>query len=265
MSWSFALNLSFGLFGLAFIGESLYFLLGHAFWRRAGILSLVTGWLTLTVGIFLRWQAADRVPLSNQYESLIFLLWAVLGIYFLALSLSYEALDRLNLWVSGFALVFLGAASLLNKTIEPLVPALQSNWLLIHVTTTLLGYASLALAFLGGLLYLTLRKPENQDYNRETLEPFLYRSLVLGFWLLTLGIATGAIWANSAWGTYWSWDPKETWSLITWIYYAMAIHLRRTRGWKGSRFAWLAVAGFAFVVFTYFGVNYLLSGLHAYA
>ena len=180
-----------------------------------------------------------------------------MAICFVCLSLSFPFRERLIPWVAGYAILSMGVASLLDSSIEPLVPALQSNWLLIHVASTLFGYASLTLAFLGALLCF--------GRGDASLDSFLYRSCALGFWLLTLGIATGAVWANSAWGSYWSWDPKETWSLVTWLFYAIAVHLRRTRGWREKRFAWLMVAGFGLVVFTYFGVNYLLSGLHAYA
>ena len=100
---------------------------------------------------------------------------------------------------------------------------------------------------------------------RRDVDALAYRACLAGFWLLSLGIITGAVWANSAWGSYWSWDPKETWSLITWLYYAVAIHLRRTSGWKEEKFARLMLAGFALVMFTYFGVNYFLPGLHSYA
>ncbi|MBI2915679.1 MAG: cytochrome c biogenesis protein CcsA, partial [Elusimicrobia bacterium] len=93
----------------------------------------------------------------------------------------------------------------------------------------------------------------------------LERSVVLGFLFLTIGILLGSVWAKTAWGSYWSWDPKETWSLITWFFYAVALHLRKTRNWRNEKFAWLAAAGFAFVLFTYFGVNYLVTGLHSYA
>lgn len=251
------LTIAFALFLSAFILNGAGYLLAASWRHRAGLVVLALGWLSLSIALGTRWHAAGRAPLSNQYESMLFFIWAVLALYFLFLSVSYPALEWLTPWVSAFALVSMGVVSLLDSSLEPLVPALQSNWLLIHVTSTLLGYAALTLAFLGGLVLLLSPK--------DFLDSFLLRSCALGFWLLTLGIVTGAVWANSAWGSYWSWDPKETWSLITWLYYAVAIHLRRTRGWREKSFAWLAVGGFALVVFTYFGVNYLLSGLHSYA
>lgn len=284
---SVVINLSLATFLIGFVSSLISAFFEAKVWPRLGLFNLVLGWLGLSVFLITRWQAAGRAPLSNQYESLIFLLWAVLAIYFLFVSLALaepfplrskdagrpeagrfpqvSALENLAPWVAGFVLMGMGVAALLNPTIEPLVPALQSNWLLIHVATTLLGYGALSLAFLGGLVYLLGRWFALDGPGKSQLDEFLYKTSALGFWLLTLGIITGAVWANSAWGSYWSWDPKETWALVTWIFYAIAIHLRRTRGWRGKSFAWLSVAGFAFVVFTYFGVNYLLSGLHAYA
>jgi len=98
----------------------------------------------------------------------------------------------------------------------------------------------------------------------QLIEDITHKTMIFGFIWLTAGIITGAVWANSAWGTYWSWDPKETWSLITWFIYAITLHARYTRGWAGKRIAWLAILGFCSVIFTYYGVNYILSGLHSY-
>jgi cytochrome c-type biogenesis protein CcsB len=130
-----------------------------------------------------------------------------------------------------------------------------------------LGYAAFALAFGAATLYLgqgRSRKPSAKLPSLADLDRFIYQSVVLGFILLTLGILTGAVWAESAWGRYWSWDPKETWSLITWLIYAALLHARLVKGWQGRRIAWLAVLGFAAVLFTYFGVSFLLPGLHSY-
>jgi cytochrome c-type biogenesis protein CcsB len=114
-------------------------------------------------------------------------------------------------------------------------------------------------------VYLTAYHGRNAHQTAVSLDLFNERAMGLGYVLLTAGIVLGAVWANEAWGSYWSWDPKETWSLITWMVYTAAIHLRRTHRWQGRRMAWLSVAGFAFVLFTYFGVNYLMSSMHSYA
>ena len=150
-----------------------------------------------------------------------------------------------------------------QRTIQPLVPALQSNWLHIHVITCFLAYAAFAVSFIAGLLYLV--KWKGVIPPRETLDEINYRSIIVGFPMLSAGILTGAVWAHYAWGTYWGWDPKETWSLITWIVYALYLHARLVRGWKGKRIALVSIIGFLSVIFTYFGVNFILSGLHSYA
>jgi len=166
---------------------------------------------------------------------------------------------------SVIALAFMGYASLspsVDKTIQPLIPALQSNWLHIHVLTCFLAYAAFAISFLAGLL--SLFGGRGIIPPASTLEEINYRSVMVGFPMLSAGILTGAVWAHYAWGSYWSWDPKETWSLITWIVYALFLHARFVRGWKGRRIAILSVVGFMSVIFTYFGVNFILSGLHSY-
>jgi cytochrome c-type biogenesis protein CcsB len=168
-------------------------------------------------------------------------------------------------------------ASLTGDEIKPLIPALQSNWLIAHVITCFIGYAAFAVASGLGIMYLLKDFHESRggaksDRNSllatlpelKVIDDITHKTIVFGFLWLSAGIITGAIWANSAWGTYWSWDPKETWSLITWFIYAAALHARFTRGWGGRRIAWLAIIGFLSVVFTYYGVNYLLSGLHSY-
>jgi len=133
------------------------------------------------------------------------------------------------------------------------------------VVTAFLGYAAFALAFGSAILYLIQeRRPRPALPPLPALDSLIYRTTVLGFLLLTLGIVTGAVWAETAWGRYWSWDPKETWSLITWFIYAALLHARLLKGWQGHRIAWLAVLGFMAVLFTYFGVSFLLTGLHSY-
>jgi ABC-type transport system involved in cytochrome c biogenesis permease subunit len=229
------------------------------------LILLVLAWMALSVTLVHRTVTSGHWPLSNQYESLMFLVWGVSTVYGIVLAAWFKSTEGLAPWVAAFTLLGLGAASLLDSTVEPLVPALQSNWLLIHVATTMLGYAAFTLGFVGAVAFLVKTANPGNPFDGTSLDLFLYRSGALGFCLLTLGIATGAVWANSAWGSYWSWDPKETWALITWLTYAGALHLRRMRNWRGRPFAWLMVGGFAVVLFTYFGVNYLLSGLHSYA
>jgi cytochrome c-type biogenesis protein CcsB len=163
----------------------------------------------------------------------------------------------------------------IHDEIEPLIPALQSNWLTYHVMTCFLSYSAFAISFGSSITYLMkLRKASKNNPGQkeademlpsmESLDEIIYKTVAIGFLLLSIGIITGAVWANYAWGSYWSWDPKETWSLITWFVYAAFIHARLTRGWRGRRTAILSIFGFAAVLFTFLGVNFLLSGLHSY-
>jgi cytochrome c-type biogenesis protein CcsB len=237
------------------------------------------GFVAQTVAILLRWKESydlgvGHAPLSNLYESVIFFSWTIVLIFGL-LDLKYRY-RVIGAFVMPFALLGMAWAQLgLHSGIEPLVPALQSNWLLYHVITCFLGYAAFAVAC--GISIMYLLAADRQDANSadgaglfamfppiRVLDDLNYRAIMIGFPLLTLGIVTGAAWANYAWGTYWSWDPKETWSLIVWFVYAAFLHARITRGWVGKRAAWLSVIGFAATIFCYLGVNLFLSGLHSY-
>jgi cytochrome c-type biogenesis protein CcsB len=237
------------------------------------------GLLLQTIAIGLRWKESyalgiGHAPLSNLYESVVFFSWTIVFIYGL-LDLKYRY-RVIGAFVMPFALMGMAWAQLgLNSGIEPLVPALQSNWLLYHVVTCFLGYAAFAVACGISIMYLIRERHERTSSANDQsivatfpssriLDGLNYKSIMIGFPLLTLGIVTGAAWANYAWGTYWSWDPKETWSLIVWFIYAAFLHSRITRGWAGRRAAWLSIIGFAATIFCYLGVNLLLSGLHSY-
>jgi cytochrome c-type biogenesis protein CcsB len=248
--------------------------------KRVGTVStalLTFGLLLHSVGLAFRWVETHRtgygyVPLSNMYESLIFFSWTIALVY-LILEFKYQQ-KIIGVFVTPFAFLAIALTSIIpgvDTKITPLVPALQSNWLAIHVITCFLGYASFAVSFGISILYLIRDKKEGQDErvlkwlpSTPVLDEINYKSIVIGFPMLTLGIITGAAWANYAWGSYWSWDPKETWSLITWFIYAAFLHARFTRDWRGRKAAILSIVGFVFVLFTYFGVNYLISGLHSY-
>jgi cytochrome c-type biogenesis protein CcsB len=225
-----------------------------------------------TVAMVIRWVESHRqgigyLPLSNMYESMVFFAWAIVGFY-LFLERSYRA-RGLGAIVLPLGFLTMGVAVLsLSPEIRPLMPALQSSWLFYHVVTSFLGYAAFAISFAISLAYLLRRKrqaPSSLLPDLKTLEDMNYKAIIVGFLLFTVGILTGAIWANYAWGTYWSWDPKETWSLITWIVYAILLHARYTGRWAELKMAYISIAGFVAVLFTYWGVNYVLSGLHSYA
>ena len=238
----------------------------------------VCAFLINTAGIGLRWQESYQAgigyaPLSNMYESLVFFAWAI-AIFYLGLEWKYK--NRvLGAFSMPFAFVSMAYASFspqFGKEIKPLIPALQSNWLIAHVITCFVGYAAFAVACGMGIMYLLKDRKTGETPGSllaslpelKVIDDIIHKTLVFGFLWLTAGIITGAVWANAAWGTYWSWDPKETWSLITWFVYAATLHARFTRGWGGRRIAWLAIIGFISVIFTYYGVNFLLSGLHSY-
>lgn len=273
----FFFNLSMALYLISFLGYLVYAMSQN---RGVGFLSTTVvfiGLLLHSAGLVIRWMETHRtgygyVPLSNMYESLIFFSWTIVLIY-LILELKYRQ-RVIGVFVTPFAFLAIALTSIIpgiDAKITPLVPALQSNWLTIHVTTCFFGYASFAVSFGISILYLIRDKRGGQKESSSkwlpatpVLDEINYKSIVIGFPMLTLGIVTGAAWANYAWGTYWSWDPKETWSLITWFVYAAFLHARFTRDWRGRKAAVLSIVGFVAVLFTYFGVNYLLSGLHSY-
>ncbi|MDM8523793.1 c-type cytochrome biogenesis protein CcsB [Desulfococcaceae bacterium HSG8] len=240
-----------------------------AFWAGAA------GILGNSAGIGLRWVetyqlGVGHAPLSNLYESLVFFALAIAVLY-LIIEKKYR-LSTIGAFAMPLAFLALAYASLspnISDRIQPLLPALKSNWLIAHVITCFIGYAAFAVAFGLSLMFLVKRedRPPESVWSKMPALPVLdeltHRMVVLGFLFLTAGIITGAVWANSAWGRYWGWDPKETWSLITWFIYATLLHARLMRGWQGRRAAFFSIAGFGAVLFTYFGVN-LLPGLHSY-
>jgi cytochrome c-type biogenesis protein CcsB len=236
-----------------------------------------------TLAIGLRWYESYQIPggvghapLSNLYESVVFFGWTIILIYLL-LDLKYRQ-RAVGAFVVPFAFMAMIWAQMgLNDSIEPLVPALQSNWLTYHVITCFIGYAAFAVACGVSIMYLIKIGKEEKSQggapaggilslfpSAKILDDINYKAIMIGFPLLSLGIITGAAWANYAWGTYWSWDPKETWSLIVWFIYAAFLHARFTRGWVGRKAAWLSIIGFAATIFCYLGVNLILSGLHSY-
>jgi len=263
-----------------------------------------------------RWLNYGYFPLSNLYESLMFLAW---GITFTSIILEYKTLTSIigsisspiSLFVVGFASLSLPENM---QSPSPLVPALKSNWLMMHVTVMMLSYASLIVGSLLGILFLILTNGRTDElvlqgnsYGRnfstpelrttafykedsvetysnliveeeikvepnkskrltllESLDNLSYRTISFGFPLLTVGIIAGAVWANEAWGSYWSWDPKETWALITWLVFASYLHARITKSWQGRKPAIIAALGFIVVWICYLGVNFLGKGLHTY-
>jgi cytochrome c-type biogenesis protein CcsB len=215
--------------------------------------------------LVVRFIEAGYVPMTTLHESYSFFGWCIMGLYLL-LQLRYH-IPSFGAFATPLAMIMLlGAAVTPSKIIE-LPPALQSGWLPVHVGLLFVGDAAFALAAAAGAMYLIQERQLKQKKmgslfhrlpNIGVLDEINYRCLTIGFPLLTLGIITGAAWAQEAWGTYWSWDPKETWSLITWFLYAALLHGRMTVGWRGRKAALWSIAGFASVIFTFLGVNYIL-------
>ncbi len=261
-----------------YLGAFLLYLMrmvnGREFWGIGASGAAALGWVAHTAGLLIRWRESHALgighaPLSNFYESLIFFAWATALFY---LIVEWRTRNRsLGTFVLPVVFLLMAFASLspgVSDRIQPLIPALQSNWLTVHVFTCFLGYAAFTAAFGLGIMFFLRRLGRPARFlalipAAETLDELLYQSVVMGFVLLTLGIMTGSVWAHYAWGSYWSWDPKETWSLVTWLVYAALLHARFVRGWRGNRIALLSVVGFAAMLFTYLGVNYLPS-LHSY-
>jgi cytochrome c-type biogenesis protein CcsB len=227
-------------------------------------LSLVA-WAALTRALVRRGLEAGHWPLTNRYEFALCLVWAIL-----AVSLLLEA-DWRERRGSGFALIIallIGTYAVTRpadeQAIAPLLPALRSVWLQVHVLTAAIGYGAFGVAAgLGLMLWLTganwrARSATPLLPSAEETERTLVRTIALGFPWLTLSILTGAIWAQKAWGRYWGWDPKETWALVTWLWYLLILHVRPLRRWRGRRLAALAIAGFGLVLFTFIGVPWLV-------
>ncbi len=247
------------------------------------VLGRIASYVTLaslaahTIAIIFRWIESYKLgighaPLSNLYESLIFFAWTIILLYMV---IEWRTKNRsMGAFATPLAFLAMAYASSpkISDSIQPLIPALKSNWLIAHVITCFFGYAAFGLAFALSIMFLLKRLETPQHKNAflrlipggHLLDDLTYQMVAIGFLLLTLGIITGAVWAHSAWGSYWTWDPKETWSLITWLVYAAFLHSRMMRGWRGKKLAILSIVGFCCVLFTYFGVNYL-AGLHSYA
>jgi cytochrome c-type biogenesis protein CcsB len=318
----------------------------------------IAGFISQTIALALRWKEFYDIgqmgflraaPLTNLFESLVFFVWCIILVY-LIIEFKYRnrSFGAFITPVAGLALAYIELSGI-STEIQPLVPALQSNWLLVHVLMSFIAYALFAVSFSTGLMYLMMKTEKRNEFSYifwtvmlgifiivlggmgldylkfkffvsgheeliqnylfkatfrnssaaiallswtvagifvfavwrfgtglkrillgfnislEMLDEITYKSIAIGFPIFTLGgLIFGAIWADQAWGTYWSWDPKETWSLITWFFYAFYLHSRLMRGWKGKKVAIVAVLGFLAVIFTYLGVNLLLSGLHSY-
>jgi cytochrome c-type biogenesis protein CcsB len=308
MDWdniqNFSSNIVFGvlLFSMTIYWVSLSFFKQSNNLMQIGRISSLIANVLLFFILASRWVVAGYFPLSNLYESLLFLTWTLLTIYLYLESktkskLMGAILIPVALLITGFANLTLSPDM---QKASPLVPALQSNWLMMHVSMMMLSYATLIMGSLLCILFLVISRYQDVDlqlvdesslplYNvmldyyeaklfspsdeiselgklklLQSLDNWSYRIIGLGFPFLTIGIIAGGVWANEAWGSYWSWDPKETWALITWIVFATYLHSRITKGWEGKKTAILGGLGFFVIWICYLGVNFLGKGLHSY-
>ena len=252
--------------GMPVSGGSMGFISGP---RTAAIGRYATmlGWLAvvaLFASMAFRTVATGHGPFANMYEFSMAFSFGILAAYMWFERKYHQRILALVALPVAFAMM--AYAATIPATIEPLVPALQNNLLLtVHVAVAIVAYGSFSIAFAASLLYLI--QPEGGRWGLpkpQVLDEIGYRAVVVGFPFLTLTIILGAVWADTAWGTYWSWDPKETASLVTWLIYGAYLHARVMRGWRGQRAAWLLVLGFAATLFTYFG-NLFFGGLHSYS
>jgi len=237
---------------------------------KAGYQVAIVGLVIHTAALAWRLFISGHAPFTNMYESLSFLAWAAILAYVII-----EGMFKIRKAGPYYMLIVIGlmalaSSPLMPKDAAPLMPALQSYWLWLHVSVTMIGESFFAVAFVTSIMYLIAdskeKKGRKTGLSAEKLDSVSYRCVAIGFPLFTLGgLVFGMVWAYKAWGTYWSWDPKEVWSLITWFVFALYLHTRLVMGWKGRRSAVIAILGFLAALFTYFGVNYLLAGLHSYA
>jgi len=245
----------------------------ESFLQKISSLLISCGTILCIVFLAVRWQEAGRPPFQTLYESLI-LLAGCTGIVYLILEFLYKMKGLLGALCSvGSAIVLIYAFFKADVEIARLPAALQSAWFIPHVVVYFFGYGAVFVAFAGAVFYFIFpffSKYQLKYFSKiseESVEKFIIETTKMGFVFLTAGLLMGAFWAKSAWGDYWGWDPKETWSLVTWLIFVIILHLRYISGWKGRKIAVLVIAGFCAIIFTYLGMNLLPShetSLHVY-
>ena len=278
-----------------------------SFWSVSGAgqgstvvrLLVATANLALTAQLVLRWWQSGHFPISNLYESLCFLAWACTLTQLLVERTYRSPLVAASATPMGLGCVAFASFALPDQLQQaaPLVPALRSSWLVMHVSVIMVSYAALLVGSLLSMAVLFTDRGQALELRSssigsggfrqarlaadgapadlslssaalslsEQLDSLSYRTITVGFLLLSVGIVSGAVWANEAWGSWWSWDPKETWAFITWVVYAAYLHARSTAGWRGNRASWIAILGLVTFLINYFGVNIFVNSLHSYA
>nr|YP_009399670.1 cytochrome c biogenesis protein ccs1 [Digenea simplex]ARW69489.1 cytochrome c biogenesis protein ccs1 [Digenea simplex] len=305
---NYLINIAFGLLLIGLLIHWLNLIINqyHTLSHVSRILTIIVN-ITLVITLASRWAHYKYFPLSNLYESLIFLAWSLTSAQIFIEQKTQNKLVGAIIYPLSLLIIAFGSLCLPSdmRIAVPLVPALRSNWLMMHVTVMMVSYSTLIIGSLLSILFLVLSSgkqvniqgnsynnskkvllkynknqlsvsinekiyPDNRYQSRsklsllEAIDNLSYRTIGFGFPLLTIGIISGAVWANEAWGTYWSWDPKETWALITWIIFAIYLHTRINKNSKGKTPAIIASLGFVIIWICYLGVNFLGKGLHSY-
>lgn len=262
---------TYAIYVFATISYLAYFSTKNEKIRSASRITLLIAGLLHTLYLVHRYFQGGHTPITTNHEAVSFFAWCTTW-GFLTFRWRYN-IKNFGTFATVVVTILMTIAAFSSAEIHQLPPALQSNWLPVHASIALMANAFLALSFCGGAMYLLQeREIKNRKfglfYDRlpslEALDNLNQHCIAVGFPLLTLGIITGSIWAKQAWGAYWQWDPKETWSLITWLLYAALLHFRFTMGWRRRRAAIMSVIGFAAALFTLWGVSFLMKGLHTY-
>ncbi len=255
---------------LAAVAYVLYLARPERKWAQAALWATVTGFLCHVAYFSLRWSEGGHIPITSFFEASNFLGMGMVFV-FLVMEFRYK-IAALGSFMLPLVLLLMLPVVLHPDRSMTLNPLLKSNWLGIHTSLSVLGDAAFAFSFIVAIMYLIQERQLKAKHlgaifhrlpSLDIMDTIGYKSLTLGWPLFTLGMITGSIWANSAWGTYWSWDPKETWSLITWVTYLVLLHLR-TIGWRGRKMAVLAIVGFLLVLVSFYVISHVSFGNHAF-
>ncbi len=264
-------ELALTLYFIATIAGFIEIFRGRRKTSRIGMYLAAAGFVFHTVNIALRYAKGGHIPVTTMHEAASFFSWCVLLLFFFH-EIRYK-LGLLSSFIMPIVFILMFSSAIFPREIKALSPVLQSYWFGIHVVLAFLGDAAFAMACGIGIMYLLQERHVKSKHlgglfqklpSLQVLDEINYHLITMGFPLLTFAMITGVIWANAAWGTYWRWDPKEVWSLITWFIYALVLHLRLTVGWRGKKAAILSIVGFIVVIFAFFGVTLILKGRHVF-
>lgn len=264
-------QVAIGLYLLATAGYIAYIIKPERKWT-----SMVSLWVTFSGFLFhiayflFRWTESGRVPITSFFEAANFLAMGIV-LVFLIMEFRFK-IAALGSFMLPLVIILMAPAFILSGDIKEINPVLKSGWLGVHTSLAVLGDSAFAFAFIVSIMYLIQERQLKSKHlgaifhrlpSLDIMDTLGYKALTFGWPLFTLGMLSGSIWANSAWGTYWSWDPKETWSLITWVVYLALLHLR-TIGWRGKKMAYLSIIAFLFVLLSFFVVSRIQIGKHSF-